>query len=81
MVSSKRRICVADIFESDEGPGAAELTFEDILGERSKFKPVGELTPGPVKEGEYAPFLPKTPPPPAARTGCENVPALPVPDD
>jgi hypothetical protein len=57
IVSSRRRICVADIFEREEGPVAVEPTFEDILGGRSKAAAVGDPTPGPVKEGEYAPVL------------------------
>ena len=44
--------------ESEDEAAAAELTFDDMLGERSKFKAVGELTPVPVKDGEYAPLLP-----------------------
>jgi hypothetical protein len=74
-VSSRSSIWVAEILESEDGPVAAELTLEEILGGRSEFGPIGDPTPGPVREGEYAPLLPKTPPPPAPGPGCEYVPA------
>ena len=51
MVSIRIEIWVTDIFPDPE------LGFEDMLGDRSKPKPVGEVTPGPDKDGEYAPVL------------------------
>lgn len=60
---------MADIFANEEPIPVAELGFEEILDDRSKEYPVGELTPCAEIAGEYAPlrgFEPNPPPPPPA---------------
>lgn len=59
---------MAEIFEADDCALTAEDGLDEMLGERSNLKLVGELRPVAGIEGEYAPLLgpePSPPPPPA----------------
>ena len=74
IVSTRSSTWVAEILEKEDCVPVAELGWEDMLEDRSKLKPVGDITPGPDNDGEYAPLLgpelwPPPPPPPAPGPG------------
>ena len=60
---------MADIFANEEPVPVAELGFEEILDDRSKEYPVGELTPCAEIAGEYAPLRKFEPKPTTASAG------------